>query len=279
MQLVLVSGRSGSGKSIALNVLEDSGYYCVDNLPVTMLQESVQLLRGTGTLRVAMSIDARSGGSLALIPGYLAELRSQDVDVRLFFLDATDHALLRRFAETRRRHPLARGGATIEECLVQERDLLAPLAEAGTRLDTTELSPNALRNWVRDLLQVDSHSTTLVLESFAYKHGVPLDADLVFDVRCLPNPYYDARLRMLSGRDPEVVAFLDGEPQAADLLADVRSFIDKWRPAYHRDNRTTLTVAIGCTGGQHRSVYFVERLAADFRERAVVLVRHRALPQ
>ena len=277
MQLVLVSGLSGSGKSIALNALEDSGYYCIDNLPVTLLLEAVQLLRAAGNARVAMSIDARNGGSVALIPGYLNELESQGVDVRLLFLDANDHALMRRFAETRRRHPLARDDSTLDECLTRERDLLSPVAEVGQRIDTSDLSPSVLRNWVRDLLEVDRRGTVLLFESFAYKQGVPLDADLVFDVRCLPNPYYDPSLRPLSGMDPEVAAFLEKEPDAGKMLGDIRGFIETWLPAYTRDNRSHLTIAIGCTGGQHRSVYFVERLASLFRAHAPVMVRHRGL--
>jgi len=202
MQLVLVSGLSGSGKSIALNVLEDSGYYCVDNLPVKLLQETVQLLRDAGNARVAMSIDARSGGSLDLIPGYLDELKAQGVDVRLLFLDAKDGTLIRRFAETRRRHPLAQGNVTLDECLARERELLSPIAEVGHRIDTSDLYPNALRNWIRELMEVDSRSAVILFESFAYKQGVPLDADLVFDARCLPNPFYDPRLRPSPGSIP-----------------------------------------------------------------------------
>ena len=277
MQLVLVSGLSGSGKSIALNVLEDSGYYCIDNLPVKLLQETVQLLRDAGNARVAMSIDARSGSSLALIPGYLRDLKAQDVDVRLLFLDAKDQTLIRRFSETRRHHPLAQGNITLEECLTRERDLLSPIAEVGHRIDTSELQPNVLRSWIRDLLEVDRRSVVLLFESFAYKHGVPLDADLVFDVRCLPNPFYDPRLRPMSGLHPDVAQFLEREPQVGKMLADIRDFVETWLPAYASDNRGYLTVAIGCTGGQHRSVYFAERLAAHFRTRTAVVVRHRSL--
>jgi len=278
MQLILVSGLSGSGKSIALNVLEDSNYYCIDNLPVKLLQETVQLLRDAGNLRVAMSIDARSGGSLALIPGYLDDLKAQNVDVRLLFLEASNHALIRRFSETRRHHPLAQGNVTLEECLARERDLLSPIAQAGHRIDTSELQPNALRSWIRDLLQVDPGRVVLLFQSFAFKQGVPLDADLVFDVRCLPNPYYIPRLRPMSGLDPDVAAYLERESQVARMLADIGGFVETWLPAYSSDNRGYLTVALGCTGGQHRSVYLVERLAARFRARSGVVVRHRNLP-
>jgi UPF0042 nucleotide-binding protein len=277
MQLVLISGLSGSGKSIALNVLEDTGYYCVDNLPVQLLKQSVELLRGAGHARVAMSIDARAGGSLELVPEYVAALKSQQVDVRLLFLDAKDDTLIRRFSETRRRHPLATGTRTLEECLARERELLAPVHEIGSRIDTSDLLPNTLRNWIKEQLGIRAELTTLLFESFSYKQGVPLDADLVFDVRCLPNPHYDPRLRPLTGLDDEVAAFLEKEPRVGAMLQDIRRFVETWLPAYGQDNRSSLTVAIGCTGGRHRSVYFAERLGAYFRARAPVLVRHRHL--
>jgi len=277
MQLVLISGLSGSGKSIALNALEDSGYYCVDNLPGQLLQESTELLRRAGHNRVAMSIDARTGDSLEQVPDYVSALKGQGVDVRLLFLDAKNDTLIRRFAETRRRHPLATGSRTLEECLMREREILAPVGEIGHRLDTTDLLPNTLRNWIKDVLDIRTESLMLLFESFSYKQGVPLDADLVFDVRCLPNPHYDPRLRPLSGLDAAVVAFLEKEPRVATMLDDIRRFVESWLPSYGQDNRSSLTVAVGCTGGRHRSVYFVERLGAYFRKHAPVLVRHRHL--
>jgi UPF0042 nucleotide-binding protein len=277
MQLVLISGLSGSGKSIALNALEDSGYYCVDNLPGQLLQESAELLRRAGHKRVAMSIDARTGDSLGQVPGYIAALKSQGVDLRLLFLDARNETLIRRFSETRRRHPLATGTRTLEECLTQERELLAPLGEIGHRLDTSELLPNKLRNWIKDLLDIRAESVMLLFESFSYKQGIPLDADIIFDVRCLPNPYYDPRLRSLSGLDGAVIAFLEKEPKVGVMFEDIRRFVETWLPSYGQDNRSSLTVGIGCTGGRHRSVYIVERLGAYFRSRSPVLIRHRHL--
>ena len=277
MQLVLISGLSGSGKSIALNALEDSGYYCVDNLPGQLLQESAELLRRAGHKRVAMSIDARTGDSLDQVPGYVAALKSQGVDLRLLFLDAKNETLIRRFSETRRRHPLATGTRTLEECLMREREILAPVGEIGHRLDTSDLLPNTLRNWIKDLLDIRTESVMLLFESFSYKQGVPLDADLVFDVRCLPNPHYDPRLRPLTGLDAAVIAFLEREPKVGTMFADIRRFVETWLPSYGQENRSSLTVAVGCTGGRHRSVYFVERLGAYFKERSPVLVRHRHL--
>jgi UPF0042 nucleotide-binding protein len=277
MQLVLISGLSGSGKSIALNALEDSGYYCIDNLPGQLLRESAELLRRAGHKRVAMSIDARTGDSLEQVPGYIADLKREGVDLRLLFLDTKNDTLIRRFAETRRRHPLATGTLTLEECLTRERELLAPIGEIGQRLDTSDLMPNALRNWIRELLEIRTESVMLLFESFSYKQGIPLDADLIFDVRCLPNPHYDPRLRSLSGLDAPVIEFLEKEPKVAAMFEDVKRFVETWLPSYGQDNRSSLTVAIGCTGGRHRSVYFVERLGAYFRGRSPVLVRHRHL--
>ena len=277
MQLVLISGLSGSGKSVVLNVLEDSGYYCVDNLPGQLFVQSVELLRRAGHNRVAMSIDARTGDSLELVPDHVATLKRQGVDLRLLFIDAKNDTLVRRFSETRRRHPLATGTRTLEECLSREREILAPVSEIGHRIDTTDLVPNALRGWIKELLGIRAETIMLVFESFSYKDGVPLDADLVFDVRCLPNPHYDPRLRPLTGLDFEVVAFFEKESIVGTMLGDIRRFVESWLPAYAQETRSSLTVAVGCTGGRHRSVYFVERLGFHFRSRTPVLVRHRHL--
>jgi UPF0042 nucleotide-binding protein len=277
MQLILISGLSGSGKSVALNVLEDSGYYCVDNLPVLLLAETAEFMRSAGYQKIAVSIDARSGKALDRLPNTLAALRQAGMDLRVLFLDAKSDTLVRRFAETRRRHPLAQGELTIEECIARERELLAEIGELGHRIDTSDLQPNTLRAWIKDLLGAGNSHMTLLFESFGFKQGIPLDADLVFDVRFLPNPYYDPRLRPLTGNDAAVIAFLEANDDAHKTLAEIRGLIDTWLPRYLRDNRAYLTVAVGCTGGQHRSVYLVEKLAAHFREKAPVLVRHRQL--
>lgn len=278
MQLVLISGLSGSGKSVALNVLEDASFYCVDNLPAALLVETVAFLRAAGYARVAITIDARSGPALADLPASLLALKAQGVDARLLFLEANDDALIRRFSETRRRHPLAAAEHTLAESIARERELLQELMEIGHRIDTSDLAPNTLRAWIKDTVEVDRSGMTLLFESFGFKQGIPLDADLVYDVRCLPNPFYDPRLRPLTGLDPEVIAFLDAVGEAQSMLADIGDFVARWLPAFVRDNRAYFTVAIGCTGGQHRSVYFVERLARRFRDAAPVLVRHRQLP-
>lgn len=278
MQLILVSGLSGSGKSIVLNVLEDAGYYCVDNLPAEFLPQIVALLKEEGRFEVAISIDVRTGQTLYQLPQRVETLRREGMDVRMLFLEANTETLVKRYSETRRRHPLGDGKKTLTECIETERELLAEIAELGHRIDTSELSPNVLRAWVKDFLALDRSRLTLLFESFGYKHGLPLDADFVFDVRCVPNPFYDPKLRPLTGLDAPVIEFIEAQESAIGMLADIRYFLEKWLPSFVRDNRAYLTVAIGCTGGQHRSVYFAERLAERFCEEYQVLVRHRALP-
>lgn len=277
MQLIVISGLSGSGKSIALNVLEDSGYYCVDNLPAKLLTGLTQFLAQEGYERVAVSIDVRSGATLSDLPGYLNELRTNGIEVHLGFLDAKTDTLVKRYSETRRRHPLADEMRTLPESIELERELLAELADFGHHIDTSDLSPSTLRLWVKELLDLGGSGFTLLFQSFGFKHGVPLDADMVFDVRCLPNPHYDPELRPLTGRDAPVIAFLRADASAQGMLDDIHNYVEKWLPCFVRDNRSYLTIAIGCTGGRHRSVYFAEQLATHFRGGRRVLVRHREL--
>ena len=277
MQIVLVSGLSGSGKSIAIAVLEDVGYYCVDNLPLAMLQPLVDYLQREGHERIAIAIDARSSASFTQLPQIAEALRNQGADLRVIFLEAKTLTLVQRFSETRRRHPLSCDTVSLQEAIQLEREMLADIAPLAHRIDTSDLSAAALRLWIKDLIGQDRSRITLLFESFGFKHGIPLDADLVFDVRCLPNPHYVAELRPLTGRDQPVKDFLEDSPNAMALLADIRGFVENWLPCFIRDHRAYLTVAIGCTGGQHRSVYFAETLAAAFREREQVLVRHREL--
>jgi len=280
MQLVLISGLSGSGKSIALNVLEDAGYYCVDNLPAALLAGLTGHLLREGSERVAVAIDMRGGASIAALPAQLRQLETGGIEVRFVFLDARDEVLIQRFSETRRRHPLAAGERTLAEAIAEEREALDTLLGLGHRIDTSNLRPNALRAMIKDFVALDAGGgLTLLFESFGFKHGLPLDADLVFDVRCLPNPYYDPALRPLTGRDAPVIDFLRGQPEVTRMFEDIRRFVADWLPAYIRDNRSYLTVALGCTGGQHRSVWFAENLAKHFQDKARVLVRHRALVQ
>ena len=285
MQLFLISGLSGSGKSIALKVLEDSGYYCVDNLPADMLAALVEHLQRAGYSNIAVSIDVRSANSVQRLPPLLQQIRQQDVDVHVLFLDAQTDTLVKRFSETRRLHPLSdttllngdRKARTLPECVSQERELLAEISDIGHHIDTTELNANALRAWIKQFIRLDRARLTLLFQSFGYKHGIPLDSDLVFDVRCLPNPHYNPLLQPLTGRDAAVIEFLDKTPGAQAMYGDIRDFVERWLPSFVADNRSYLTVAIGCTGGQHRSVYLAEKLARHFEHQQQVLVRHREL--
>jgi RNase adapter protein RapZ len=277
MQLIVISGLSGSGKSIALTVLEDNGYYCVDNLPANLLPEVTIYLKESGHERVAVSIDARSRETLHLLPQRLADLRQQKMDVHLVFLDTKTDTLVKRFSETRRRHPLSDNQSTLPECIEMEREMLREIHDLANRIDTSDLSASSLRAWIRDFISLDPARLTLLFQSFGFKHGIPLDSDMVFDVRCLPNPHYEALLRPLTGKDGAVIEYMDANSSVNRMFEDIRRFVDDWLPCFIRDNRNYLTVGIGCTGGRHRSVYFVERLARYFTENNQVLVRHREL--
>lgn len=291
LHLVLISGISGSGKTVALRMLEDTGYACVDNLPVQLLPHFITLMRQAGQQRVAVAVDARSIGLLDDMPEILARERNEATDIRVLFLDASDTTLIQRFSETRRRHPLSNrlhaattdARSDLEQTLHLERECLQPLRERAHVIDTSNLSPSRLRLWVRTLVEAQPAPYTLTFESFAFKHGVPLDADFVFDVRCLPNPYYDPALRPLTGCDAPVISFLKQSGEVLDLLDDIQRYLERWVPRLVRDARAYVTVALGCTGGQHRSVYCAEQLGAYFQGRAgpedpgTVLVRHRQL--
>jgi UPF0042 nucleotide-binding protein len=277
MQLILITGMSGSGKSVALKVLEDSGYFCVDNLPANLLPGLADFLGGASYTRVAVSVDVRSGQTLTELPAWIAELHRRSIDLRVLFLDAKTDTLVKRFSETRRRHPLSDDTRTLPECIGLEREMLAEINAIAHHVDTSDLSPHALRAWVKDFVGSSVAGLTLLFQSFAFKNGIPLDADLVFDVRCLPNPHYDPLLRPLTGLDAPVVEFLRADPTVQKMLADIWHFVDEWLPCFIRDNRSYVTVAIGCTGGRHRSVYFVEALAPRFQSTVRVLIRHREL--
>ena len=276
MRIVVISGLSGSGKSVALKVLEDTGFYCVDNLPAALLPETLDYLRLSGVSDAAISIDARSGAGLPGLPDDLERLR-QRYDLRVLFLTAKDATLVTRFSETRRRHPLATGDRSLEECIRAEREILEQISANSHLMDTSDLSANNLRAWIKDFLNLQKANFTLVFESFGFKHGIPMDADMVFDVRCLPNPHYDMTLKPLTGRDGPVIAYLQSQAMVQEMLSDISAYVAKWLPAYIKDNRNYFTVGLGCTGGQHRSVYFAETLADLFGEQQQVLIRHREL--
>jgi UPF0042 nucleotide-binding protein len=281
VKLIVISGLSGAGKSIALNVLEDLGYYCVDNLPLGLLEAfAVELAAAQPTPeRVAAVIDARNlSTTFDRFPAIKTAIGNQSVDCEVVFLEADDDAITKRFSETRRKHPLTAANVALLEAIQRERTLLEPVRDlADICIDTSRTQYHELRELIRQRVDRRPLQTmSLQFLSFGYKHGIPLDADYVFDVRSLPNPYWEAGLRQLNGRDEKVIAFLDSQPTVGAMLTSLSEFLDQWIPTFENDNRAYLTVAVGCTGGNHRSVYVVERLAAQFREgRNGVLLRHR----
>ena len=278
MDLLLIGGVSGSGKSVALAALEDSGYYAVSNLPLAQLAGLVAHLKAAELDRVAVVLDVKTGPGLSGLPAAIDAARSEGWTVRFVYLDAKTDTLVKRFSETRRRHPFSGGERTLTEAIEFERALFADMRSFGYTFDTSDLAAAALRAWIKDFVSVDPSKLTLLFQSFGYKHGVPLDADLVFDVRCLPNPHYEPALAAQTGRDTAVVEYLERLPEVERMYRDIYHFVANWLPDYARDNRNYLTVAIGCTGGQHRSVYLSERLAKAFAPHFQVLVRHRELP-
>nr|WP_211317579.1 RNase adapter RapZ [Sphaerotilus hippei] len=284
--VVLISGISGSGKSVTLNALEDAGYFCVDNLPPELLLDFIRLERSQAARKVAVAMDVRSAASLPKLLPLSDELQRLGIPMLKLFLESSTEALVRRYSETRRRHPLSsrdeepgqppsRSG--LIEAIELERETLGRLREVSTVIDTTDLRPAQLRSWILQLVGASDAALTVVFESFAFKHGVPRDADLVFDLRVLPNPHYVRELRALTGRDAGVQDFLRAQPEVGDMLAQIQSFLDRWLPSYAMDQRSYLTVAVGCTGGQHRSVYLAERLGEIYRSRVPTLIRHREI--
>ncbi len=284
-QLVLITGMSGSGKSVALTALEDVGFYCVDNLPPELLESFIELEQRHQARKVAIAMDVRSASSLPGLPGRLARLQGdpeRPVNLTTVFLDATTETLVRRFSETRRLHPLSLKMANdqhraLVDAIEHERELLAELREQALVIDTSLIRPMRLRSQVKDMLGAKQTPLTLVFESFAFKRGMPMDADFVFDVRMLPNPHYEAELKLLSGLDLPVAEYLAGQPEVVEMEQHITVFLQHWMPHMLRDHRSYVTVALGCTGGQHRSVYLAERLAQSFRAEWSTRVRHREL--
>jgi len=283
-ELVLITGMSGSGKSVALHALEDAGYYCVDNLPPELLLPFVQLEQQHRDQNVAIAMDVRSASSLPLVPAQLAHLRALDVNIRLMFLDATTDTLVHRYSETRRRHPLSRQETPqldqqrdLIDAIELERELLADLREDSHVIDTSLLRSTQLQSYIKSLISAPAAQLTLMFESFAFKRGIPVHADYVFDVRILPNPHYENSLRPLTGRDAPVAGWLAQHADVAQMAQQIADFLKQWLPRLEHDHRSYVTVAIGCTGGQHRSVYLVEQLAQQFSAEWVTLKRHREL--
>jgi len=293
VQIIIITGISGSGKSIALAALEDLGFFCVDNLPAQLLPELVGMEQNRGLKKMAVAMDSRSGSHTEEVLLQLGALKRIAAQTRIVFLTANTPTLIARFSETRRRHPLNMPDVahalnvvptdrSLTECIELERELLAPLAELGMVLDTSDVTAPVLRSWLKEFVhsaQGHLHDSNVLLTfvSFAFKQGVPLDADLVFDVRCLPNPYYEPFMRKLTGLDSAVAEYLSLSDKVNTMLEDIADFVSKWLPSYMQDGRNYLTVAIGCTGGQHRSVYIASQLAQKFSAEGRTLVRHRAL--
>ena len=284
LELVLITGMSGSGKSVALHALEDAGYYCVDNLPPALLLQFIALQQGEASGRVAIAMDVRSAKGLPQVPGDLDTLRAQGIGIKSLFLDANTDTLVRRYSETRRKHPLSQSDAlagddsrALADAIELERSLLADMRAQSYVIDSSMIRSAQLQAHVKSLITAPQAQLTLVFQSFSYKRGVPSDADFVFDVRMLPNPHYEAVLRVLTGRDAPVAEFLRAQPEVVQMQAQISKFLDGWMGALVLDHRSYVTVAIGCTGGQHRSVYLVEQLAAHFAPHWVTLKRHREL--
>ena len=282
VEIVLITGMSGSGKSVALRAYEDAGYYCVDNLPPELLLSFVALEHAHHGNRLAIAMDVRSRTSLPTVPDKLRDLREQGCTVHSVFLDADTDTLVRRFSETRRRHPLTDGllresPLSLVQVIELERELLADLRESAQVIDTSTIRAAQLQGYVKSMMRAPLSSLSLVFQSFAFKRGVPLDADYVFDVRMLPNPHYESELRELTGKDEAVIKFLRAAPEAARMEGDIAKFLTDWLDALVQNHRSYVNVAIGCTGGQHRSVYLVDRLTERFASRWPIVTRHREL--
>ena len=284
LELVLITGMSGSGKSVALHALEDAGYYCVDNLPPPLLMDFIALQSGEHSTRVAIAMDVRSAKGLPLVPAQLDKLRTQGIGIKSLFLDANTDTLVRRYSETRRKHPLSQTDTqpgderrALADAIELERSLLDDIRAHSYVIDSSMIRSAQLQAHVKSLITAPVAQLTLVFQSFSFKRGVPSDADFVFDVRMLPNPHYEAQLRVLTGRDAPVAAFLRTQPEVLRMEQQISDFLDSWMGALVLDHRSYVTVAIGCTGGQHRSVYLVEQLAAQFSPHWVTLKRHREL--
>ncbi len=282
LEVMLITGMSGSGKSVALRALEDAGYYCVDNLPPELLASFIELEKQHKVGRVAIAMDVRSATSLPLVPKQLAKLREEGIVVKTIFLDANTDTLVHRFSETRRNHPLSSSQSNdqrraLTDAIEMERELLAQLRGDSHVIDSSLIRSTQLQGYIKALIESPATQLTLVFESFGFKRGIPLDADYVFDVRMLPNPHYDAVLRPLTGRDAPVAEFLKSQPDVQAMRSQIEAFIAHWLPALSNDHRSYVTVAIGCTGGQHRSVYLVEELAGAFAANHPTLKRHREM--
>jgi UPF0042 nucleotide-binding protein len=277
MRLFIFTGLSGSGKSVALKTLEDLDFYCIDNLPIKLLDSCINTLVTQGYSNVAISLDVRNPSFLGVLPREIENLARQRVEVKIIFLDSSNESLLRRYSESRRPHPLATDKRTLIECIKEERSLLQAIKLEAEHIDTSRLTPQQLKNWVRGLIENKEQQFQLVLQSFGFKHGIPLDTDFTFDVRCLPNPFYENELKNLSGIDIEVETYLNKNADTVNMIETIYEFANRWLPKFIREGRVNLAISIGCTGGQHRSVYIVKQLNEKFKNVYRTLVRHRDL--
>lgn len=279
MQLILISGLAGAGKSTALKILEDSGYYCVDNLPPPMLLQLIQIhLFSSDVKKIAVGVDTRSYSLLRQLPNAIHDLSKLGIDIKVIYLDARVDVLIKRFSETRRKHPLSDGEKTISDCIKEEQEILSSISNIAYKVDTSDLSANSLRGIIKQFVNADYSQLNVVIQSFGFKYGLPIDSDFIFDVRCLPNPHYDVAIRSFNGTEEPIIEYLDGQEKVQEMIEDIYLFIKKWLGEFSLDNRNYVTIAIGCTGGKHRSVYITERLAKLIRVlNYKVMIRHRQI--
>lgn len=277
MQLIIVSGLAGAGKSTALRILEDSGYNCVDNLPAPMLVQLVEMYTlSKDAKKIAVSVDTRSYSLLRQLPTAIQNLKQLGIETKIIFLDARVDVLINRFSETRRKHPLSDDKKTIEDCIREEHEILAPMSALAHRIDTSDLSANQLRSIVKQFVEADYSQLQIVVQSFGFKYGLPIDSDFVFDVRCLPNPHYDKSIRAFNGTEEPIINFLSKQEKVQGMLTDIYNLVNNWLGEFSRDNRNYVTISIGCTGGKHRSVYITECLGALIRNNGYkTIIRHR----
>ena len=279
MQLIVVSGMAGAGKSTALKILEDSGYYCVDNLPPSMLLQLIETrLLSSDIKKIAVGVDTRSLSLLRQLPNVVTELLKLGIEAKVIYLDARVDVLIKRFSETRRKHPLSDGNRTISDCIREEQESLSSISNISHRIDTSELTANGLRSIIKQFVNADYSQLNIVIHSFGFKYGLPIDSDFVFDVRCLPNPHYDPNIRDFNGIEEPIIKYLDGQDKVQQMIHDIYKFLNKWLGEFSHDNRNYVTIAIGCTGGKHRSVYIAEALSVLIKQlKYKVIVRHRQL--
>ncbi|MCC2645488.1 MAG: RNase adapter RapZ [Burkholderiales bacterium] len=279
MQLILLSGLAGAGKTTALRILEDSGYYCVDNLPPPMLLQLIEVYALTSdATKIAVSIDTRSHSLLRQLPNAILNVQNLGIETKIIFLDASHEVLIKRFSETRRKHPLSDGKKTISDCIAEETELLSAINALAHKIDTSNLTANGLRAIIKQFVNADYSQLNIVVQSFGFKYGLPIDSDFVFDVRCLPNPFYDNNLREFNGTEQPIIDFLEAELKVQNMINDIYTMIRPWLIEFSQDNRNYVTISVGCTGGKHRSVYIVERISELISKSGYkTITRHRQL--